>query len=332
MATVAINEPLGGVDEGEALDAYSRAVTQVVRSVGPAVASLSIEGGRDGGRRGPHRGMGGAGSGVVFTPDGYLLTCAHVVAKARRLRVTLPEGEELEADVVGSDPPTDLAVVRAPGRSLPFAALGESAKLQVGQLAIAIGNPLGFASTVSAGVVSALGRSMRAQDGRLIDHVIQTDVALNPGNSGGPLVDSRGRVIGINTAIIRGAQGIGFSVPVDTARWVLGQIMQHGRVRRGWLGIGAQPRPLDRRLARHHGIDERGQRSAAEVMAVEDKGPARRAGLREGDIIFAAAGEPVTSVDDLHRLLTRAIPGAPLPLRVLRGKETLEVAVLPEMR
>jgi S1-C subfamily serine protease len=297
----------------------------VVERVGPAVAGIAVRGTS---RRGREREL-GAGSGVLFTPDGYLLTCAHVVARAGSLGATLPDGDTLSASLVGADSATDLAVVKLDGGGLPFAPLGDSASLRVGQLAIAIGNPLGFASTVSAGVVSALGRTMRAQDGRLIDNIIQTDVALNPGNSGGPLVDSGGRVVGINTAIIRGAQGIGFSVPVDTARWVLAQIMKHGRVRRGFLGIGAQLRPLDRRLARLHGI---AQRTAVEVTTVEERGPAERAGLKSGDIVWAVAGDPVTSVDDLHRVLTRALASVPLPLRVLRGTRIEEIPVTPEVR
>src|SRR5438477_3318321 len=208
--------------EREILDAYSAAVTGVVEKVGPAVASVSVKSRR--------RFREGGGSGVLFTPDGYLLTNAHVVRGARQLSVTLPDGSEHAAHVVGEDPATDLAVMRIDGAHLPVAELGKSSTLRVGQLVIAVGNPLGFSFTVSAGVVSALGRSLRAQDGRLMDAIIQTDVALNPGNSGGPLVDSHARVVGINTAVILGAQGLSFSVPIDTARWVLAELMQHGRV------------------------------------------------------------------------------------------------------
>src|SRR5882672_9260331 len=207
----------------EVLDAYSHAVTSVVDEVGPAVVSVSL----------PR----GGGSGVLFTPDGYLLTNAHVVGRARSVKIGLPDGSTHQGNVVGADPATDLAVVHIDGNHFPAAELGRSGALRVGQLVDAIGNPLGFSFTVSAGVLSAMGRSLRAQDGRLIDGILQTDVALNPGNSGGPLVDSKGRVVGINTAMIMGAQGISFAVPVDTARWVLGELMQHGHVRRGVLGF-----------------------------------------------------------------------------------------------
>src|SRR3989475_3395838 len=226
----------------EVLDAYSHAVTSVVDAVGAAVVSVSLR----------H----GGGSGVLFTPDGYLLTNAHVVGRAGGVKIGLPDGSTPEGNVVGTDPATDLAVVHIDGAHLPAAELGTSSKLRVGQLVVAIGNPLGFSFTVSAGVVSALGRTLRAQDGRLMDAIIQSDVALNPGNSGGPLVDSHARVVGINTAVILGAQGLSFSVPIDTARWVLAELMQHGRVRRGVLGLAAQTRPIDRRIARHHGLSQ----------------------------------------------------------------------------
>src|SRR3954469_16877916 len=254
----------------EVLDAYSHAVTSVVEAVGPAVARVSL--------------ARGGGSGVLFTPDGYLLTNAHVVGRAHTVEVALPDGSSHQGNVVGADPATDLAVVHIDGAHFPAAELGSSATLKVGQAGVAIGNPLGFSFTVSAGVISALGRTLRAQDGRLMDALIQTDVALNPGNSGGPLVDSHARVVGINTAVILGAQGIGFSVPVDTARWVLAELLQHGRVRRGVLGLAAQTRPLDRRIARHHGLS---QRSGVEVMEVQAGKPADLAGLRAGDILVS---------------------------------------------
>ena len=296
----------------ELLDAYSRAVTSVVEAAGPAVARVSL----------PR----GGGSGVLFTPDGYLLTNAHVVGRARAVEVALPDGSSHAGNVVGSDPATDLAVVHIDGSHLPAAELGESAKLRVGQLVVAIGNPLGFSSTVSAGVVSALGRTLRSQDGRLMDAIIQTDVALNPGSSGGPLVDTHARVVGINTAVILGAQGIGFSVPVDTARWVLGELMQHGRVRRGVLGLAAQTRPLDRRLVRHHGLS---QRNGVEVMEVQPGKPAERAGLRAGDILLSLDGVTLQGVDEVHRLLGASSVGRALPCRVLRGAKLLELTVTP---
>src|SRR5437764_178383 len=299
-------------EDEELLDAYSRAVTRVVEKAGPAVAGISA------GR--------GGGSGVLFTPDGYLLSNAHVVGKARQVSVSLPDGSSHQGHVIGADPATDLAVAHIDGAHLPAAELGESATLKVGQLVVAIGNPLGFSFTVSAGVVSALGRTLRAQDGRLMDAIIQSDVAMNPGNSGGPLVDSRGRVVGINTAIIMGAQGISFSVPVDTARWVLGQLMQHGRVRRGVLGLAGQTRPLDRRLARHHGL---AQKSGVEVMEVIRGKPAGQGGLREGDIIVSLDGREIATVDEVHKLLGAGSIGRPLSARVLRGAALVDLTVTP---
>jgi S1-C subfamily serine protease len=305
----------------EPLDAYSRAVTSVVERVGPAVVSLAVR---------QERGRGfreGAGSGVLFTPDGYILTNAHVVGSAKRLRAALTDGSEHEALVVGSDPPTDLAVVRVDaGAPLPYAELGDSGRLRVGQLAVAIGNPLGFSSTVSAGVVSALGRTMRAQNGRLVENVIQSDVALNPGNSGGPLCDARGRVIGINTAMIWGAQGISFAIPVATARWVLAQLMTAGRVKRSWLGIAGQNRPFSRKLRRESGPPREG---VVEVVRVEPDGPAARGGLHEGDLVHTLGGRAVGSVDDLHRILTEWPIGSPLAVGVLRDHERLELSVIP---
>jgi S1-C subfamily serine protease len=296
----------------EILDAYSHAVTSVVDAVGPAVVSVSL----------PR----GGGSGVLFTPDGYLLTNAHVVGRAGSVKISLPDGSTHDGNVVGADPATDLAVVHIGGAHWPAAELGNSSKLRVGQLVVAIGNPLGFSFTVSAGVVSALGRSLRAQDGRLMDAIIQSDVALNPGNSGGPLVDSHARVVGINTAVILGAQGLSFSVPVDTARWVLGELMQHGRVRRGVLGLAAQTRPIDRRIARHHGLS---QRTAVELTEVVPGKPAAGAGLRSGDILLSLDETTVHSVDEVHRLLGAASIGRPMPCRILRGASLIDVTVTP---
>jgi S1-C subfamily serine protease len=313
------------VTDGELLDAYSSAVTQVVDAVGPAVVTVLVRGPQSGppgwGRRG-----GGSGSGVLFTPDGYILTNAHVVRGGARYEVALTDGSTHAAQLCGADPATDTAVIRIEGTGLPHAQFGESARLKVGQLCVAIGNPLGFSSTVSAGVVSALGRNMRAQDGRLMENIIQSDVALNPGNSGGPLVDTRARVIGVNTAMIFGAQGISFAVPIDTAKWVVGQIMTQGRVRRSWLGIVAQNRRIDPRVKRHL---ELLQESAVEVMSVEPSGPAAAAGVRDGDLVLALDGRPVQSVDDVHRTLTQWPVGKPLPLAALRRLERLDVVALP---
>ena len=307
-------------DDGELLDAYSKAVTGVVERVGPAVVSITVSG------EPSSRSRAGTGSGVLFTPDGYALTNAHVVEGAKRLRLRLTDGSTHEASIVGVDAPSDLAVVRAAGARLPYAELGSSAALRVGQLVIAIGNPLGFSSTVSAGVVSALGRTMRARTGRLMESIIQSDVALNPGNSGGPLVDSRGRVVGINTAMILGAQGISFSIPIDTAEWVLTQLMTVGHVRRGYLGIAGQNRPIERRLARHLGLE---QPSGVEAMSVEKSGPAAEAGVRDGDVVLALDGYATPSVDDIHRALNTWAPGSAVELRVLRRGEVHTLRVTP---
>jgi len=263
---------------------------------------------------------------VLFTPDGYLLTNAHVVGRAASVKIGLPDGSTHEGNVVGTDPATDLAVVHIDGAHLPAAELGTSSKLRVGQLVVAIGNPLGFSFTVSAGVVSALGRTLRAQDGRLMDAIIQSDVALNPGNSGGPLVDSQARVVGINTAVILGAQGLSFSVPVDTARWVLAELMQHGRVRRGVLGLAAQTRPIDRRLARQLGLS---QKTGVELMEVLPDKPAARAGLRAGDILLSLDGTTVQTVDEVHRLLGASSIGRSMVSKVLRGTSVLDLPVTP---
>ena len=307
-------------EDAELLDAYSKAVIGVVERVGPAVVSISV-----GGRRDPAM-RAGSGSGVLFTPDGYVLTNAHVVRGAKRLALSLTDGGSHEGAPVGADDATDIAVVRVEGSRLPYAELGTSATLRVGQLVIAIGNPLGFSSTVSAGVVSALARTMRATTGRLMENIIQSDVALNPGNSGGPLVDSHGRVVGINTAMILGAQGISFSVPVDTAKWVLGQLMTVGRVRRGYLGVAAQNRPLERGMARRLGLAQAG---GVEVASVEPGGPAAEAGLAQGDVIVVFDGQPTRSVDDIHRLLNRWPIAGPVAARILRDGALRDVEVSP---
>jgi S1-C subfamily serine protease len=308
-------------DDAAALDAYSRAVIGVVERVTPSVVSVAR--GRDGARR-----DGGSGSGAVIAPDGWVLTNAHVVGDARDVEVTLHDGRALPARVAGRDPSTDLALVRVSGAALPHAPVGDARVLRPGQLVIAIGSPLGFQSTVSAGVVSALGRSLRGRDGRLIDNVIQHTAPLNLGNSGGPLVDSRGRIVGVNTAIIAMAQGIGFAVPSSTVAWVVPQLMSEGRVRRGWLGVVARTRPIDRRIARAHGI---AQENGVEVVEIDPKGPARAADLRDGDIVIGIDGEPVTSVDDLHRALTRWTRGE-VAIDRLRGAKRETVAARPSER
>jgi S1-C subfamily serine protease len=308
--------------DAELLDAYSRAVIEVVESVGPAVVSIST--GKRGGR-GELEGV-GAGSGVVIAPDGYILTNDHVVHKANKLTATLANGETRDATLVGTDPATDLAVIRANGSRLPHATLGDSEGLRAGQLVIAIGNPYGFQSTVSTGVVSALSRALRSREGRLIENIIQHTAPLNPGNSGGPLVDSRGRIVAINTAIIVTAQGIGFSIPSNTAKWVVSQILTHGRVRRGSLGIAGRQRPMDRRWVRFHGLV---RNHAVEVVAVDPKGPAAAGGLRVGDLIVAIHEQDVANVDDLHRFLAEWPVGQPVALTVVRGRTKLRRHLVP---
>jgi len=306
----------------ELLDAYSRAVIIVVEAVGPAVVSIST------GTRSKDTvpEAGGAGSGVIIAPDGYILTNDHVVYGSKSLAVSLTNGTTLAAALVGTDPATDLAVIRADGANLPFATLGVSASLRVGQLVIAIGNPFGFQSTVTTGVVSALGRALRSREGRLIENIIQHTAPLNPGNSGGPLVDSRGRIVGLNTAIIMGAQGIGFSIPSDTAKWVVSQLITLGKVRRGFLGIAAQQRPLSRRTARYFNLT---RASAVEVLSVTHGGPAAQGGIRKGDLIVAMNGTDITTVDLLQKFLADWPIGRLVKVSVLRVQERLEIDVTP---
>jgi S1-C subfamily serine protease len=301
------------------LDAYSAAVVGAVDEVGPAVVSVYV-----GSADEAERARGGAGSGVVVTPDGYLLTNEHVVQKVGQARVTFVDGRSVPATVAGRDPATDLAVLRAQAAALPYAQLAPGQRLRAGQLVVAVGNPFGFESTVSAGVVSALGRSLRSRQGRLIEGVVQHSAALNPGNSGGPLVDARGRVAGINTAIIAMAQGIGFAIPAATAQWVLTEILTQGRVRRAWLGVAARDRPLDVRLVR---ALELASPRAVEILSRESAGPAAQADLQPGDLIVAVNGEPVDGIDTLHRLLGRVPPGSELRLQIVRRTQRLTVAL-----
>lgn len=308
-------------NDGDLLDAYSRAVIQAAGRVGPSVVHIAVQlqgAGRRDGR--------GSGSGFIFTSNGYILTNSHVVSNASGVEVTLNDGRKLPADLVGDDPETDLAVVRVHASSLHPAALGDSQAVQVGQLAIAIGHPYGFQSTVTAGVVSALGRSLRARSGRLIDDVMQTDAALNPGNSGGPLVDSRGEVIGVNTAVILPAQGICFAIGVNTAKYVAGKLINDGCVRRSRIGVSVQTVTLPPQVVLRYGT---ATEAGVLVMAVEPDGPAERAGLEEGDVIVELDGHPVGGIDDLHRLLTDQRVGAWTPLAVLRGNARLELEIIP---
>ena len=299
------------------LDPYSERVSHAFETVGPSVVHIQAQG---------PRGRGGSGSGVLFTPDGYLLTNSHVVSGAVRLSGSLTDGRRLEAELVGDDPATDLAVLRLGGAGLPHAQFGSSRTLRVGQLVVAIGNPLGFQATVTAGIVSALGRTLRSGSGRLIESVIQTDAPLNPGNSGGPLADGNGRVVGVNTAMIGGAQGICFAIGIDTAVDVVARLMRDGRVRRSQLGLSAQTTPLDSRLAaRLH----RQPASAVLISDVQPGSAAAEAGLCAGDLMLAFDGEPVASVDDLHRMLTAERADRSCPVEVLRQGRIETVMVTP---
>ncbi len=316
--------------DDELLDAYSRAVTGAAEQVGPSVVNINVvqrpTGRRAAEVRGPREAR-GSGSGFIFTPDGFILTNSHVVHGATRIEVVLPDGRRFQADLVGDDPDTDLAIVRIQAPHLAPARLGDSAMVRVGQLVIAIGNPYGFQTTVTAGVVSALGRSLRAQSGRLIDNVIQTDAALNPGNSGGPLVTSRGEVIGVNTAVILPAQGLCFAIGINTARFVAAGLIKDGKITRSYIGVGGQDVPLPRRLVRAHGLPAE---TGVLVASVEPHSPARRAGLHEGDVIVGFAGEPIAGIDDLHRLLTGNRVGTRSPLAALRGPEKVSLEIVPE--
>ena len=304
------------------LDAYSRAVIHAVERVAPAVVSIDVRKAAESARRSPAQA--GSGSGFVFATDGLVLTNSHVVDGAATIDVTLPDGRECHADLIGQDRDTDVAIVRITASDLTAVEFGDSQSLKPGQLVVAIGNPYGFQHSVSAGVVSALGRSLRARSGRLIEQVIQTDAALNPGNSGGPLVASSGAVVGVNTAIIAGGQGLSFAVPISTVLTILPALLRDGRVRRGYLGIAGQDVPLLRRVTRFHRLT---QGAGVLVASLESDGPSRAAGLREGDIIVSLAQHPVTSLDDLHRLLTENRIGTRVVLGILRGVERLDVSV-----
>ncbi len=306
--------PLSAPTEDEALDAYSRVVVSVASRVGPSVVKIDARGR-------------GTGSGFLLTPDGYVVTNSHVVHGASRLDVTLTDGRTLPGHLAGEDPHTDLALVRLHALELPPAVeLGDARALRVGQLVIAIGNPHGFEGTVTAGVVSATGRSLRASSGRLIDDIIQTDAALNPGSSGGPLVDARGRVIGVNTAMIGGAQGLCFAISVSTAEVIVGRLIREGRVRRSYLGIGGQTVPLPRRVVRFFDLSAE---TGLLVVSVEKGSPAARAGLRDGDIVVRVDGHVVPTIDALLRLLTEERVGVPATFSVVRGTRMVEIAVTP---
>jgi S1-C subfamily serine protease len=307
------------------LDAYSRTVVAAAEKLSPSVAKIEVvESSRRPSGAGEARRAGG--SGFIFTPDGLALTNSHVVHNASHIEVSLADGRRLPAQLVGEDPATDLAIVRADAPGLVAAELGDSQKLRVGQLAIAIGNPYGFQYTVTAGVISALGRSLRSYSGRLIDDVIQTDASLNPGNSGGPLVSSSGQVIGVNTATIMGAQGLCFAIGINTAKFVASRLLQYGRIQRASIGVEAQTVPLHRRLVRFYELEKD---TGVIVLAIESRSPAEKAGLRAGDVIVALAGQSVAGVDDLYRLLAEAQPSTSTSITILRRTEKMELAIVP---
>ncbi len=300
------------------IDAYSHAVSGAAAAAHPAVVHIEVRGGE---------GTGGSGSGFFISPDGYLLTNSHVVHGARELKVFLADGRKLAADLIGDDPDTDLAVLRVSADGLAYLKFADSAAVRPGQIAIAIGSPMGFQQTVTAGIVSGLGRSLRSASGRLIDNIVQTDAALNPGNSGGPLVNARGEVIGVNTAIIRPAQGICFAIASATARWVVGWLIKDGRIRRSYIGVAGQNVPLLRKVARHHRL---AQETGVLVAGIEPDSPAARAGLVEGDILLALDDVPTATVDALHKLLTGDRIGERALVAFLRGVELRRHAIVPQ--
>src|SRR5438094_10068548 len=315
--------------DDDLLDAYSAAVTAAAERVSPSVVNVEIRQRPDNRQPSPSRPMElrGSGSGFVFTPDGFILTNSHVVHRASRLGVTLPDGRSFEAHLIGEDPDTDLAVIRVIADGLVPATLGDSKSIRVGQLVVAIGNPYGFQCTVTAGVVSALGRALRSHSGRLIDDVVQTDAALNPGNSGGPLVTSRGDVIGVNTAVILPAQGICFAIGINTAKFVAGRLIKDGKIRRGWIGVGGQDVPLPRRVVRFHDLPVE---SGILVASIESGSPAQRAGLLEGDVIVAYGEHPTAGIDDLHRLLVEEKVGVRAPMTIVRRSERRVLDIVPQ--
>ena len=311
-------------DDTALLDEYSRAVVGAADRVGPAVVNIDIKQ-RVNGRRGP-REIGGSGSGFIIAPDGFILTNSHVVHDANQIAVSLPDGREYPAQLVGDDPDTDLAAIRIDAPQLVHVRLANSENLRVGQLVVAIGNPLGFQASVTAGVISALGRSMHSQSGRLIDNIIQTDAALNPGNSGGPLVNSAGEVIGVNTAMIRPAQGICFAIASNTAKFVAGWLIRDGKIRRSYIGVAGQNVPLHRRIVRFYNLP---LETGVLVVSVEKDSPAQRAGLREGDLIIAFNEQPIGSIHELHKMLMGEQIGVEAKLLIIRHTEKLVLAITP---
>jgi S1-C subfamily serine protease len=324
QASTGLDTAAAGQDDFVLLDAYSRTVVSAVARVSPAVVNIDVKQ-RIKVRRG-ERELSGNGSGFIITPDGFILTNSHVVHAANSITVNLPDGREYPAKVTGDDPDTDLAVIRIGAPQLTHVRLADSENLHVGQLVIAIGNPLGFQASVTAGVISALGRSMHAQSGRLIDNIIQTDAALNPGNSGGPLVNSAGEVVGVNTAMIRPAQGICFAIASNTAKLVAGWLIRDGRIRRGYIGVAGQNVPIHRRIVRFYGLP---LETGVLVVSVEKNSPAQRAGLREGDLIVGFGDQPIGSVHHLHKVLVGEQIGVNANVTVVRQTEKLELSILP---
>jgi S1-C subfamily serine protease len=319
-AEAQIKTETGQLLDDELLDAYSQAVIGAAEKVNPSVVNIEVSASN-------RRGRGGSGSGFIFTPDGFLLTNSHVVQNASKIELTLADGRRGEAHLIGSDQETDLAVLRTSMPNLVPVALGDSQKIRVGQLVIAIGNPYGFQYSVTAGVVSALSRSLRSLNGRLIDNIIQTDAALNPGNSGGPLVNSRGEVIGVNTAVIFQAQGICFAIAINTAKIVAGQLIKEGRVRRSYIGVAGQVVPLHRRLVRYFNLPVE---TGVLVISIEPGSPAIHAGLQEEDLIVGYDDHPIAGIDDLHRLLTDQRVGVRSKLTVIRRSEKLTLEIVPQ--
>jgi S1-C subfamily serine protease len=311
-------------DDAALLDEYSRTVVGAAERVAPSVVNIDIKQ-RVAGRRGP-REIGGSGSGFIIAPDGFILTNSHVVHGAAQITVNLPDGREYPAQLVGDDPDTDLAVIRIDGPQLTHVRLADSEDLRAGQVVIAIGNPLGFQASVTAGVISALGRSMHSQSGRLIDNIIQTDAALNPGNSGGPLVNSAGEVIGVNTAMIRPAQGICFAIASNTAKFVAGWLIRDGKIRRSYIGVAGQNVPLHRRIVRFYNLPSE---TGVLVVSVEKESPAQRAGLREGDLIVAFNERPIGSIHELHKMLMGEQIGVEAKVLIIRHTEKLVLAITP---
>jgi S1-C subfamily serine protease len=330
-----ISNPVGGIrsgsavaerepSDGELLDAYSNAVINAAKRVSPAVVNIDVHMPET--AKTPRGGGHGSGSGFVFTPDGFIMTNSHVVHGAARIEATLHDGQKLPARIVGDDPQTDLAVIHVNTDKLDSVEFADSSAIQVGQVVVAIGNPFGFQTTVTAGVVSNLARSFRSQTGRLIDNIVQTDAALNPGNSGGPLVDTRGRVVGVNTAIIPMAQGICFAIPSNTAQFVAGRLIRDGKIRRSYIGFAGQNVPLHRRLVRYHQLDVD---TGVLIVGLEPNSPARDAGLEEGDVIVSFDGKPIFTIDDIQRLLSEERVGVKSAISVVRGTSLLKYEVTP---